>query len=72
MGLNETPRRVEMKMSTQNTLATTTVLQAEIDRAVRQARVDRAETIRAAAVEFNAAIKRFFAGRPATRKGAAV
>lgn len=59
-------------MSTQ-TMATTTVLQAEIDRAVRQARADRAETVRAAAVELSAAIKRLFAGnhRPAPRKGAA-
>jgi hypothetical protein len=62
-----------MKMSTQTNLATTTVLQAEIDRAVRQARADRAETIRAAVVSLNAAVKRFFAGlhRPAPRKGAA-
>ena len=60
-------------MSTQTNLATTTVLQAEIDRAVRQARADRAETIRAAAVSLNAAVKRLFAGhhRPASQKRAA-
>ena len=46
---------------------------ADIERVVAAARASRAQTIRAAAVELNVAIKGFFAGfhRPAPRKGAA-
>ena len=71
MGMTDrAPQRVETMMSTQNT--PTTILQVQVDRAIRQARADRAVVMRAAAAELSATIKRLFAGfhRPAPHKGA--
>jgi hypothetical protein len=65
-------RRSEIEMSTTRIPAHASA--ADINRVVAAARAARAQTIRAAAIEFNAAVKRFFAGfhRPSPRKSAAV
>ena len=71
MGNEHQPlRRSEIEMKSTRIPANASA--ADINRVVAAARAARAQAIRAAAIEFNAAVKRFFAGfhRPAPRKSA--